>query len=183
MSRCALALAATFLAAAGTGAAQLGPHDQISVSGVGAVKFGMTLAQAAAAGVPLSAGPHGAGATCFHAHPAGPSGLSFMVRDGKIVRADMVKPANLKTVDGFKRGDSETTVLSFYVATSGGASDFPLSDESAISVIASPEFSSGESVPRLVYEVTDAGGVIAIHAGWVPRNLRGCATDASRPHR
>jgi hypothetical protein len=178
MRKYARAFVAAFLAVTGIGAAQIGPNDRISVSGVGAVKFGMTLAQAAAAGVPLAAGAHAAGAHCFSARPAGRPGLSFLVRDGKIVRADMLKPANLKTVDGFKRGDSETAVLSFYVATSGGASDFPLSETSDVTLIASPEFSRGESVGRLVYEITGESGVVAIHAGWVPRDLHGCATSA-----
>jgi hypothetical protein len=170
----------SFLAATGIGASQIGPGDRISVSGVGAVKFGMTLAQAAAAGVTLVPEGHVAGAACFYAQPAGLKGLTFMIRGGQIVRADMAKPANLKTVDGFKRGDREVTVVSFYAATSGGASDFPLSDTSDVTLIASPEFSSGEGVRRLVYEITDAAGVIAIHAGWVPRDLHGCAPNGTR---
>ncbi len=174
----ACALVAAFLAVTGTGAAQIGSSDEISVSGVGAVRFGMTVEQAAAAGVPLTAAAHATGARCFSAHPAGRPGLSFVVRDGTIVRADMVKPANLKTVDGFKRGDPETTVLSYYVASSGGASDFPFSETSDVTLIASPEFSRGDGVRRLVYEITSANGVIAIHAGLVPRDLRRCATAA-----
>jgi hypothetical protein len=173
-ARIALAIAAALLAATGIRAAQIGPNDQISVSGVGAVKFGMTIEQAAAAGVHLVPEPHAAGATCFVAHSAGSRGLSFLIRDGHVARADMVKPANLKTVDGFKRGDREIAVLSFYAATEGGASDMP-SDSSDVTLIASPEFSAGEDVRRLVYEVTEAAGVIAIHAGWVPRDLHGCA--------
>jgi hypothetical protein len=173
--RTGLATIAALVATTTPGAAQIGPNDTISASGVGAVKFGMTLAQAGAAGVPLIPDPHANGATCFYAHPAGTAGLSFMIRDGRVVRADMVEPANLKTVDGFKRGDREVTVVSFYAATSGGASDVPLSESSDVTLIASPEVSRGEGVRRLVYEITDAAGVIAIHAGWVPRDLRGCA--------
>ncbi len=96
-----------------------------------------------------------------------------MIRNGQIVRADVVKPARLKTVDGFKFGDKEVDVVSYYAATSGGASDFPLSDTSDITLVASPEFSKG-AIPRLVYEITDEAGVFAIHAGSVPRDLRGC---------
>ncbi len=178
MTKSAVAIVATFLAAAGSGAPQ-SRGGEISVSGVGAVTFGMTLVQAAAAGVPLVAAPNAGDAACFHARDPRRPGLSFLVRDGKIVRADMVKPANLKTVDGFGRGDSETTVLSFYAGTSGGASDFPLS-AGDVTVIASPEFSRGENVPRLVYEVASDAGVFAIRAGWVPRDLHGCATSAPR---
>ncbi len=174
MLRIGFATVAGLLATTALGAVQMGPNDSISVSGVGAVKFGMTLAQAAAAGVSLEPIPHSSAATCFYARPLGTPGLSFMVRDGRIVRADMVKPANLKTIDGFKRGDREVTVVSFYAATSGGASDVPFSDTSDVTLIASPEFSAGANVPRLVYEVVDGPGVVAIHAGWVPRDLRRC---------
>jgi hypothetical protein len=97
-----------------------------------------------------------------------------MVRDGKIVRADMVKPADLTTVDGFKRGDKEGVVAGYYAAEKGGVSDFPLSADSDVSVLAAPEFSLGDDVPRIVYEVTDASGVTAIHAGWVPRKFGAC---------
>jgi hypothetical protein len=157
-----------------TGMARISPSDKISVAGVGAVKFGMTLEQAAAAGVPLIASVHARSATCYFVHPAAPAGLWFMVRHGKLVRADMVKPANLATVDGFKRGDKESAILGFYAAATGGVSDFPLSDESDVSLLAAPEFSGGDGLPRLVYEVTDASGVTAIHAGWVQRHFGKC---------
>jgi hypothetical protein len=166
--------AAALPASTGVAVAQIGVNDKISVSGVGAVKFGMTLTEAAAAGVPLSPAPHPWGVSCFYARTGRMPGLSFTIRDGKIVRADMVKPANLKTVDGFKRGDEETPIVSFYATTAGGVSDVPLSDSSDVTLIASPEFSSGESVRRLVYEVVEGRGVIAIHAGWVPRDLHAC---------
>ena len=172
--RISAVIAAALLASTGVAAAQIGANDKVSVSGVGPVKFGMTLASATAAGVALDPAPHPPGASCFYAHPAGMPGLTFTIRDGKIIRADIVKPANLKTVDGFKFGDKETPVVSFYAATAGGASDVPLSDSSDVTLIASPEFSSGESVRRLVYEVVEGRGVIAIHAGWVPRDLHGC---------
>ncbi len=174
MLRIGFATVAVLLATIAPGAAQIGPNDSISASGVGPVKFGMTLAQATAAGTSLVPVPHSSSTTCFYARPPGTPGLSFMIRDGEIVRADMVKPANFKTVDGFKRGDREVTVVSFYAATSGGASDVPFSDTSDVTLIASPEFSVGASVRRLVYEVVDGPGVVAIHAGWVPRDLRGC---------
>jgi hypothetical protein len=104
-----------------------------------------------------------------------PKGITFMVRDGKIVRADVVKPAKLKTVDGFTFGAKEGDVAGLYASTPAGASDEPLGD-SDVTVIASPEFSDGASLPRLVYELTDAAGVFAIHAGYVPRGFsaRGC---------
>jgi hypothetical protein len=172
MRKIAFSLAAAFLATTGNGAAQIGPLDKISVGGVGPVRFGMTLAQAAAAGAPLAADAHTA-ATCFNAHSAGEPGLSFLIRNGQIVRADVMKPSRLKTIEGFKLGNKEIDVVSFYAATSGGASDVPLSDSSDITLVASPEFSKG-TIPRLVYEITDKAGVFAIHAGAVSRDLRGC---------
>jgi hypothetical protein len=80
----------------------------------------------------------------------------------------------LQTVGGFKRGDRETPIVSFYAATSGGASDEPYSEMSDITLIASPWFKGASGVRRLVYEVAGDAGVIAIHAGWVPRDLHEC---------
>lgn len=71
--------------------AQVALSAAISKTGVGPVKFGMTPAQAAAAGAVLTAvGP--AGGSCYVLRAASPPGLSFVVRGGKIVRADVVKP-------------------------------------------------------------------------------------------
>ncbi|MBV8149887.1 MAG: hypothetical protein JO092_12400 [Candidatus Eremiobacteraeota bacterium] len=153
--------------------AQIALTATISKSGVGPVKFGMTPAQAAAAGVALT--PAGNSGACYVVHPASPQGVSFVVSAGKIVRADIVKPAKLKTVDGFTFGDVEGNVAGFYAATPGGVTDEPLGDTD-ITVLASPEFSAGASIPRLVYELHDQGGVLAIHAGYVPRgfNPHGC---------
>ena len=154
--------------------AQIALTAAISKSGIGPVKFGMTPAQASAAGVTLE--PDGAsGGSCYFLRAASPKGVSFMVRDGKIVRGDVIKPAKLKTVDGFRFGDVEGNISGFYAATQGGVSDEPLKEDSDITVIASPEFSSGASLARLVYELND-NGVFAIHAGYVPRgfNPHGC---------
>jgi hypothetical protein len=105
--------------------------------------------------------------------------LSFMIRGGKIVRADAVKPARLKTVDGLTFGDQEVSVVSLYASLPGGASDEPLSEESDVTLVAASEFSHGAALPRLVYEITEASGVTAIHAGWVPRgfNPHGCPIE------
>ena len=116
---------ATVLIAATPVVAGITSNDRISSNGVGPVTFGMTLAQAAQAGVPLAIPKDDATAVCFLVHPKSPAGLSFMVRDGKIIRADMEAPATLKTVDGFGRGDKEPEILGFYAATSGGAQRFP----------------------------------------------------------
>jgi hypothetical protein len=170
-----IALAGVMVCAATTYCgAQIKATDTVSPTGIGAVKFGMTLAEASAAGVTLTTTGANSGPGCYFAHPVAPVGLSFMLRDGKIVRADVVQPAALKTVDGFGFGDKEGAVSGFYAATKGGVSDFPLSSESDVSLLAAPEFSKGDDVPRLVYEVTDAAGVTAIHAGWVPRHFDGC---------
>ncbi|MEO6990834.1 MAG: hypothetical protein ABI346_05070 [Candidatus Baltobacteraceae bacterium] len=169
-----LASAARAASPAGATPGTIAASDTLSVGGVGVVRFGMTPAQAGAAGLPLAESVHAPNATCYFAHPAAPAGVTFMVRDGKIVRADLAAPADLKTVDGFKRGDVEGNIAGFYAGTKGGVSDFPLSSNSDVYLLASPEFSAGESVPRLVYELTDKAGVVRIHAGWVPRHFGGC---------
>jgi hypothetical protein len=173
--RSGLYLAAVVVLIAATPvAAGITSNDLISGTGVGPIIFGMTLAQAAQAGVPLAIPKDDSTAGCFFVHPKSPAGLSFMVRDGKIVRADMVAPATLKTVDGFGRGDKEPEILGFYAATSGGVSDYLLTPDSETSLLAAPQFSQGDDLPRLIYEVNIQGGVTSIHAGWVPRQFANC---------
>lgn len=166
--------AVAVLVTATPAAAGITSNDRISVTGVGPITFGMTLDQAAQAGVPLPVPKEDATASCFFVHPKSPAGLSFMVRDGKIVRADMVAPATLKTVDGFGRGDKEPEILGFYAAKGGGVSDFLLAPDSDVSLLAAPQFSEGDDLPRLVYEVSVDGGVTTIRAGWVPRQFTNC---------
>jgi hypothetical protein len=173
--RSCIALSLALFIASGPAFGQIAASAKVSSSGVGPVKFGMTPAQAAAAGARLV--PVGSqDRSCYFMSPASPRGVTFMVRGGKIIRADILKPAHLKTADGFTFGDKEANVAGFYASTPGGASDEALSDASDVTVVASPEFSSGASLPRLVYEITDEAGVVAIHAGYVPRGFdpHGC---------
>ena len=70
-------ITAALLASTGVAVAQIGANEKISASGVGPVKFGMTLASAAAAGVALAPEPHPPGGSCFYPDmrecPASPS--------------------------------------------------------------------------------------------------------------
>jgi len=145
----------------------------LSPTGLGAIKFGMTLAEASQAGVTLVTTYIDSGPGCYHVRQAGVPGLTYMLSEGKIVRADVVPPSTIKTADGFGLGSDRAAIVAFYSATPGGVTESPLAVGSDVSVLASPAFSKGDDVPRIVYEV-GATGVKAIHAGTVQHHFGGC---------
>ncbi len=145
----------------------------LSATGLGAIKFGMTLAEASQAGITLVTTYVDSGPGCYHARQAGVPGLTYMLSEGKIVRADVLPPSTIKTVDGFGIGSDRAAIVAFYSATPGGVSESPFAVGSEVTVLASPAFSKGDDVPRIVYEV-GATGVKAIHAGTVQHHYGGC---------
>jgi hypothetical protein len=167
-------LLATWCAAAAPAVAQLGPSDLVGPAGVGPIKFGMTLAEVRGAGVILTSTGEGSGPGCYFARAAAAAGLDFMVRDGKVVRADVEAPATLVTVDGFKRGDTGATVRAFYAATKPGVSDVPAAAPGSPTTLVAPALGSADDTLRLAYDVDPGGTVVAIHAGFVPRHFTGC---------
>jgi hypothetical protein len=165
---------AAFGAAVAVAFAQLAASDALSTAGVGPVKLGMTLAEARAAYVDLISTESDSGPGCYFARAASVPGLTFMLRDGKIIRVDVAAPADLKTVDGFKRGDDGAAVKAFYAAKKGGVSDVPLASATGATLLAAPAFGNNDDAPRLAYEVDTQGKVVALHAGLVAKHLTVC---------
>lgn len=108
---------------AGPRTATLSDNSRLRLDGIEGLTWGMTLDEAsAAAGVPIRIDPGtDLGRGCAFATPqGGPAGLSFMVINGRIVRAD-VHPVGrepsaslVSTLSGVRLGDSEDTVRETY---------------------------------------------------------------------
>lgn len=95
--------------------AALSFNDRVSFGGFGAVKVGMTVAQAQGASgtalMPEIASPNGG---CGYVKPVGgPSGVSFMTTNGVIARTD-VTTRRVSTPEGVHIGDTEGRVYRTY---------------------------------------------------------------------
>ena len=91
--------------------------SRLTLEGLGAIKFGMTIREAElATGMRFILGrlinPDW---QCYHATlENGPEGLSFMVLNGEIVRVDVNSRSSIETLSGVGAGDSEDSVFSTY---------------------------------------------------------------------
>jgi len=93
----------------------LSEQSKLAINGIGPVRVGMTVPQAAAAaGVSLVV--HYAGSdNCYYLRPQDvPKDLAFMVIDNQIARVDIERESRIKTVSGAKIGDSEARIKSLY---------------------------------------------------------------------
>jgi hypothetical protein len=94
--------------------AQLTNQSKLFINGIGAVKVGMTVPQAAkAAGVRLVGdSPNN---NCYYVKPQGePKNLLFMVTGGRISRIDVRQNKQITTLKGAKIGDTEARIKSLY---------------------------------------------------------------------
>ena len=99
------------LVAAAVRAAALGPDSKIAYEGVGPVAFGMSVAAVNAAGAGLTpAGPVEPQCSTYNSSVPG---LSFMVVQGTIVRADVVS-GPISTHKGLHVGDPVTKLRNLY---------------------------------------------------------------------
>lgn len=94
------------------GATAITTATPVEMDGVGPVRIGMPLADAERLlGEGLAVSGSAAGSTCAYATPrSGPSGLSFMLADGVVVRVDVMQ-AGMRTKQGVAVGSSEAQVL------------------------------------------------------------------------
>lgn len=100
---------------------RLSADSRLSLDGVGPVRVGMTLKEAAAAaGVPIRLLETPSDPGCRYAAPDRASGtgdeLGFMVVDGRIVRIDVgiMGPGRIRTVSGVGKGSTDAEVLATY---------------------------------------------------------------------
>ena len=98
---------------------RLSESSRLRLDGIGPVTVGMTLDEAsAAAGMPLRIVPNsdrvGTGG-CAYARPeGGPTGLSFMVLNGRIARIDVGGNSAIRTLSGIGPGSTEAEVQATY---------------------------------------------------------------------
>ncbi|MEH1870216.1 hypothetical protein [Nostoc sp.] len=94
--------------------AKLTNQSKLFINGVGRVRVGMTVSQAAkAAGTKLVGdAPNN---NCYYVKPQNqPKNLSFMVTKGRISRVDVRQNTQITTPKGAKIGDTEAQIKSLY---------------------------------------------------------------------
>ncbi len=89
-------------------------QSKLSLSGIGAVKVGMSVTEAAkAAGTKLVGDPPNK--NCYYVQPQGETkDIGFMVIKGRIARIDVRKNSKVATFKGAKIGDSEARIKSLH---------------------------------------------------------------------
>ncbi|QMS88323.1 hypothetical protein HUN01_12220 [Nostoc edaphicum CCNP1411] len=94
--------------------AKLTNQSKLFINGIGTVKVGMTVTQAAkAAGTKLVGDPPNN--NCYYVKPQNePKNLSFMVTQGRISRVDIRQNTQITTLKGAKIGDTEAQIKSLY---------------------------------------------------------------------
>ncbi|MEH2160872.1 MAG: hypothetical protein V7K38_07440 [Nostoc sp.] len=110
-----LTLAVSFLTI-GTVVAQakLTNKSKLFINGIGEVRVGMTVSQAAkASGTKLPGdSPNN---SCYYVKPQNePKNVSFMVTEGRISRVDVRQNTEITTLKGAKIGDTEVQIKSLY---------------------------------------------------------------------
>jgi hypothetical protein len=98
-----------------SGQAALTERSKLELDGIGPIPVGMTVEEAARAGVRLIENSNTSNRVqCSSFNPlGGPEGISFMVSWGRIVRIDIFNK-QVTTVRGAKIGDTEEQILSLY---------------------------------------------------------------------
>ncbi|MEH2076874.1 MAG: hypothetical protein V7K57_21145 [Nostoc sp.] len=94
--------------------AKLTNKSKLFINGIGEVRVGMTVSQAAkAAGTKLAGdSPNN---SCYYVKPQNqPKNLSFMVTKGRISRVDVRQNTQITTLKGAKIGDTEAQIKSLY---------------------------------------------------------------------
>lgn len=151
-----------------------GPADRWTIrsDGVGAVTFGMSLAEARAAlGESLSGAPSD-GSCGFVVPPGAPAGVRFMVEQGKVVRVD-VDSSGVRTQAGTEVGMSEGDVRGRY-ATALRVQPHKYHPKGRYLVVQGT--APADSARRLIFE-TDGERVVRYRAGITPavEYVEGCA--------
>ncbi len=97
-------------------APRLSSTSKVQIDGIGAVRVGMTVKQAAkAAGVNLVSSYNEGSYECRYVQPqSGLKNIGMMVSKDRIVRVDIYQGSSIKTLKGAGIGDSETRIKSLY---------------------------------------------------------------------
>ncbi|MBW4561575.1 MAG: hypothetical protein KME32_10560 [Mojavia pulchra JT2-VF2] len=89
-------------------------QPKLAINGIGSVRVGMTVSQAAqAAGTRLTG--DAPNKYCYYVKPQGKSqDIGFMVAEGRIARVDVWRNSKISTLKGAKIGDTEARIKSLY---------------------------------------------------------------------
>jgi hypothetical protein len=95
---------------------RLSSASKTQIDGIGGVRVGMTVKQAAkAAGANLVSSYNDGSYECRYVQPqSGPKNIGMMVSKDRIVRIDIYKGSSIKTLKGAGIGDSEARINSLY---------------------------------------------------------------------
>lgn len=110
-------LALSFLTVAAVLAqTKLTNQSKVYINGIGAVRVGMTVAEASKAAGTRLIRPSGyeANASCFYVKPQQPKNIGFMVTDKRISRVDVYRNSRITTLSGAKIGDTESRIKLLY---------------------------------------------------------------------
>jgi hypothetical protein len=163
-----------------------GPHPApqwlvaatLSIRSFGPIRVGMTLPQAnTAAGGPLIDDPAVMG-NCFSITPRGaPSGLRFVVSNGRISRIDVTSPAYASR-SGARIGQTEEEVMQVYAGQLEVSAHPPGQRRRTLTLV--PKDAADKDY-RMVIE-TDGRRVTGLRAGKLPEVLApsGCAPETGR---
>lgn len=166
-------IAAAVLAVAAPASALLSPVDRISPEGLGAVKVGMTIDEAAAAaGTSLRVNriPGGGIRGCFTARPAGTRALYFLGTGDRIARATIFRTSRIRTPEGAGIGTTERRVRALYPGRVRSSRHVYIRGGRYLTV---GGFAPGRFV---VFETSARGRVVAVNAGAAPEvgYVEGC---------
>ena len=92
-------------------------QSKVYINGIGAVRVGMTIAEASkAAGTKLiRQSGYETNPSCFYVKPQGePKDIGFMVTNKRISRVDVWNNKSITTLSGAKIGDTESRIKSLY---------------------------------------------------------------------
>lgn len=134
----------------------LNSRSIVTVDGIGAVRVGMTIAEAEqAAGVPITSGDDSDNG-CTFAQLQGIENLLFMVRDNRISRVDVTRDSTIKTSNGAGIGNTEAEIESMYPGQVEVSPHEYLPGAHYLTVV---PLDAAERNYRLVFE-TDVNGVV-----------------------
>lgn len=139
--------------------------------GAGPVRVGMTVAEANGA-VPGGLNKTTGLESCDFVQPKnGPANVMFMVVDGRIARADVVRDAKVATVTGLRNGETETAVRAAY--PNARVQPHKYTDGHYVVVIPG---APADTLHRLVFE-TDGTKVLRMRGGIFPpvEYVEGCS--------
>ncbi len=160
------------VASVSAAASPLSSSSRIGPRGVGPIVFGITPRQAALTGARFDSTKPSAGSTCFYLRPQTLGGLTFMVENGSVRRAEVTRKT-IASVDALRVGDSRAKLLTFYGKRARLSPD--KYDPKTETAVIEPS-NSADAKYRMIYSVKN-GAVHAIFAGLLPQiaYVEGCS--------